>query len=62
MAKQSDYTITTFERKPGLWRASVMAVGSVGDRKMRSVITEEDSVSEKDAEFAAMKMIQTMGE
>ena len=58
MAKNSDYEITTFQRQPGLWRASVMQTDTVATyRKMRSILTAEDSNSERDAEIAATRMI-----
>jgi hypothetical protein len=63
MGKPSDYTITTFERKPGMWRSSILLTGaSTADRKMKSVITEVDSISERDAELAALRMIRLMDE
>ncbi len=63
MVKSPDYTITTFQRKPGLWRSSVLFAGPATlDRKMKSFLTEEDSSSEKDAELAAIRMIRLMDE
>ena len=59
MIKSSKYTITTFQRKPGLWRSSVLLTGSsAADRKMKSILTDEDCSSEKDSELAAMRMIR----
>ncbi len=61
MANPSDYTITTFQRKPGLWRCSILSIApAVSDRKMKSILTDEDSLSEKDAEQNAMRMIRMM--
>jgi hypothetical protein len=63
MAKPSDYTITTFQRKPGLWRSSILRIGSsAADRMMKSALTDEDSPSEEDAALAALKMIRMMEE
>ena len=63
MVKSSKYAITTFQRKPGLWRSSVLLTGTAtSDRKMQSILTAEDSSSEKDAELAALRMIRLMEE
>jgi len=61
MADISEFSIVTYERKPGYWRAAITRkalAGSVvqGD-KVRSVVTPDDYASEPDAQFAAEKMI-----
>ena len=63
MAKLSDYTITTFQRKPEFWRPSVeLSKTSSADRKMKSVVTDQDYSSERDSELVALKMIRMMDE
>jgi hypothetical protein len=62
MAQISDYSIVTYERKPGHWRAAVIPKGSGMDRgdMVRSVVTPDDFASEADAQFAAEKMIRRL--
>jgi hypothetical protein len=61
MADISEFSIVTYERKPGHWRAAItrkVRSGTVvqGD-KVRSVVTPDDYASESDAQFAAQKLI-----
>jgi hypothetical protein len=63
MADISEYSIVTYERKPGCWRAAVtrkVSSGSVGGDKVRCVVTPNDCSSEADAQFAAQKMIRKL--
>ena len=64
MADISEFSIVTYERKPGYWRAAITRkarAGSVvqGD-KVRSVVTPDDYASEPDAQFAAEKIIRKL--
>jgi hypothetical protein len=64
MAKISEFSIITYERKPGYWRAAITRkahAGSVvqGD-KVRSVVTPDDYASESEAELAAQKLINKL--
>ncbi len=62
MAK-TDYDIVTFQRKPGLWRASVTRKGawSASQGKiMLSFVTDEDADSERGAELAAHQAIKNL--
>jgi hypothetical protein len=63
MADISEFSIVTFERKPGCWRAAIIRKGStgkVGSDKVRSVVTPEDYSSEIDAWAAAQKLIRKL--
>jgi hypothetical protein len=64
MADPSQFEVTTFQRRPGIWRASIMPIAPPTVREARvttrSFITEEDSVSEADAEDAARKAIRAI--
>ena len=46
MADISEFSIVTYERKPGCWRAAITRKGSagpvVGGDKVRSVVTPDD--------------------
>jgi len=63
MADISDFSIITYERKPGHWRAAftrkVGAATARGD-KLRSTVTPIDYASESEAELAAGKMIRKL--
>jgi len=64
MADISEFSIVTYERKPGHWRAAItrkVHSGTVvqGD-KVRSVVTPDDYASEADAQFAAQKLIRKL--
>ena len=57
MADISEFSIVTYERKPGHWRAAIIqkgSTGNVGGDKVRSVVTPEDYPSEADAWVAKM--------
>ena len=64
MADISEFSIVTYERKPGHWRAAIIRkVRSgiiVGGDKVRSVVTPDDYGAESEAEFAAQKLIRKL--
>jgi hypothetical protein len=64
MADISEFSIVTYERKQGCWRAAITRKASagmvVGGDKVRSVVTPDDSASEADAQLAAQKLIRTL--
>jgi hypothetical protein len=63
MADISEFSIVTYERKPGHWRAAITRKGSgmgVGGEKVRSVVTPDDYASESEAELAAQKLIRKL--
>lgn len=64
MADASLFSILTFQRRPGLWRASVspkvpMSMTIVG-KTILGFVTEEDCESEEAAEMAARKAIRKL--
>jgi hypothetical protein len=63
LADISNYSIVTYERKPGHWRAAftrrVRSAATGGDR-LRSTVTPDDYASESEAELAAEKMIREL--
>jgi hypothetical protein len=64
MAHISDYSIVTYERKPGHRRAAISSnvldrSGAPG-RTVRSVVTPDDSASESEAKFAAEQLIRKL--
>jgi hypothetical protein len=64
MADVSQFSIVTYERKPGHWRAAVTRksrTGSVIDSaKVLSIVTPEDYASESEAKVAAEKLIRRL--
>ena len=64
VADLSQYSIVTYERRPGYWRASITPVRQPGTpvrgSTISSIVTPDDSASEPDAQFAAEKMIRKM--
>jgi hypothetical protein len=62
MAELSQFSIVTYERRPGHWRAAITPIRRSGTfiqgRTIYSVVTPDDSASEPDAKFAAEKMIR----
>lgn len=64
MADISQFSIVTYERKPGCWRAAITRKGRagmvVGGDKVRSVVTPDDYASESDAQLAAEKLIRKL--
>jgi hypothetical protein len=64
MADISEFSIVTYERKPGHWRAAITRkVGAgiaVARDKVRSVVTPDDYASEAEAQVAAEKLIRKL--
>ena len=65
MADITEFSIVTYERKPGRWRAAITRKGSAGmvvrgGDKVRSVVTPDDYVSESDAQLAAQILIRKL--
>jgi hypothetical protein len=63
MADVSEFSIVTYERKPGCWRAAITrkgSTGNVGGDKVRSVVTPDDYPSEAHALVAAQKLIRKL--
>jgi hypothetical protein len=64
MADISEFSIITYERKPGCWRAAFTRKGGagivIGGDKVRSVVTPNDYASESDAQLAAQKLISKL--
>jgi hypothetical protein len=57
MAHISEYSIVTYERKPGHWRAAVSPKGfdrsGAPGKTVNSTVTPDDSASESEAKLAA---------
>jgi hypothetical protein len=64
MADISEFSIVTYERKPGYWRAAItqkVRTGiAVGSGKVRSIVTPDDHASEAEAQAAAEKLIRKL--
>lgn len=63
MGNPADYEIVTFQRKPGLWRASVTrkdAWNRIRGHVLLSFITTKDSESEEGAKKAAGDQIKDL--
>ena len=64
MANISQFSIVTYERKPGHWRAAitrkVCAGIVVGGDKVRSIVTPDEYASESEAQVAAEKLISKL--
>ena len=61
MADPAGFEIVTYQRQPGLWRASVTPSGRSNSGKiMRSIITPDDCVTEEDARKSAMRAIKNI--
>jgi hypothetical protein len=64
MADISEFSIVTYERKPGHWRAAitrkVRAEIAVEGDKVRSIVTPDDHASELEAQVAAEKFIRRL--
>ena len=64
MADISKFSIVTYERKPGHWRAAITRRGSAGSavrgNTVLSVVTPDDYASESEAELAAQKLIRRL--
>ena len=64
MIDNSEFSIVTYERKPGCWRAAitpkVRASDVTGSDKVRSMVTPDDCASEPEAQLAAQKFIRKL--
>jgi len=64
MADASQFSILTFQRRPGLWRASispkVSGVAAIKGQTMLGFVTEDDCDSEEAAETAARRAIKKL--
>ena len=63
MAHISEYSIVTYERKPGHWRAAVspkILDRSTPGKTVRSIVTPDDSTSESEAKLAATQLIRKL--
>jgi hypothetical protein len=64
LAEISQFSIVTYERRPGVWRAAMTPVKRSGPfvqgRTTFSVVTPDDYTSEADAKSAAEKMIRKL--
>jgi hypothetical protein len=64
MAELSQFSIITYERRPGYWRAAITPVrrpgSAVQGSQISSIVTPDDSASEPDAKFAAEKIIRKL--
>jgi hypothetical protein len=64
MAELSQFSIVTYERRPGHWRAAITPIRRSGTllqgKTISSVVTPDDYASEPDAKFAAEKMIRRL--
>ena len=62
MADISQYSIVTYERRPGHWRAAITPIRRSGTliqgKTISSIVTPDDSASEPDAKFAAERIYQ----
>jgi hypothetical protein len=60
MADISKFSIVTYERKPGHWRAAItrkVRAGIVVGGDKRSIVTPDEYASESEAQVAAEKLI-----
>ena len=64
MAEISQFSIVTYERRPGYWRAAITPYVHSGlfirGRTTTSFVTPDDSASESEAKFAAEKIIRKL--
>jgi hypothetical protein len=64
MAELSQFSIVTYERRPGHWRAAITPRRRSGafiqGRTISSIVTPDDFASEPDAKFAAEKIIRRL--
>jgi hypothetical protein len=61
VASITQFSIVTYERKPGFWRAAITPIRPSGivvrGQTVTSIVTPDDYSSEPDAEVAAHKII-----
>jgi hypothetical protein len=63
MAHISEFTIVTYQRKPGCWRAAVSRrdhARMVGSDTVLSLVTPDDYASESEAQLAAEQLIRKL--
>jgi len=64
MAELSQFSIVTYQRSPGHWRAAITPFAHSGmfirGRTTASFVTPDDCASESDAMFAAEKIIRKL--
>jgi hypothetical protein len=64
MADISKFSIVTYERKPGQWRAAITPIQRSGSSTQRgtvhSVVTPDDFASEAEAQLAAETIIKKL--
>jgi hypothetical protein len=64
MAHISEYSIVTYERKPGHWRAAIIPKARFGiavrGDKVLSFVTPDDYATESEARFAAQQAIRKL--
>jgi hypothetical protein len=64
MADISQFSIVTYERRPGHWRAAITPHAHSGlfirGKTTTSFVTPDDSPTEPDAKFAAEKIIREL--
>jgi hypothetical protein len=64
MAELSQYSVVTYERRPGHWRAAITPYRQSGNfikgKTTSSFVAPDDSTSEPDAKFAAEKIIREL--
>jgi hypothetical protein len=62
MANVSEFSIVTYLRKPGHWRAAIIPNARIGEcvggERVRSVVTPDDFASESEAQLAAEQAIR----
>jgi hypothetical protein len=62
MADPAGFEIVTYQRQPGVWRASVTPTGRSNSGKIiRSIVTPDDCVTEEEARKSAMRAIKNIG-
>jgi hypothetical protein len=64
LAELSLFSIVTYERRPGHWRAAITPHQQSGNfirgKTTSSFVTPDDSASEQDARFTAEKLIRKL--
>jgi hypothetical protein len=64
LAEISQFSIVTYERRPGHWRAAITPIKqsgvSPGGNTTSSFVTPDDYASEAEAKFAAEKLIRKL--
>jgi hypothetical protein len=64
LAEISQFSIVTYQRRPGYWRAAITPYRRSGDfilgKMTSSFVTPDDFPSEQDAKVAAEKIIRTL--